>query len=123
MLVVDDNADLRDAIGEELEAEGYQVLQAGNGKEALETLRTHGEVSLILVDLRMPTMDGRQLIAALRQMGVDIPVVVLSGVSRSPQSDGVVRRLVTGAVDVLDKPFSIDALLRIVAQHAARGRG
>ena len=117
VLLVDDDVDLRDAIREELESEGYAVVTAGDGHQALEELRVHAKVSLILVDLKMPTMDGRQLIAALRREGIETPVVVLSG-SAEAQRRWPRRRSITGAIDVLEKPFRVEALLRIVAQHA-----
>lgn len=121
-MVVDDDPDLRDTIQEQLESEGYDVVSAGDGREALMKLRAHRTISLILVDLRMPTMDGRQLIQALRRDGNSTPVVVLAALAPAPRSRWARRRNITGAVEVLDKPFSVDALLRVVAEHASPRR-
>ena len=117
VLLVDDDADLRDAIREQLESEGYTVVTAADGCEALDMLRAEARVSLILVDLRMPTMDGRQLIDALRREGIVTPLVVLSG-AVEPQRRWPRRRSIMGAVEVLEKPFKVEALLRIVAEYA-----
>jgi CheY-like chemotaxis protein len=122
VLVVDDDPDLRDAIREALESEGHAVLTAGDGKEALDVLRSSGRVSLILVDLRMPTMDGRQLIRALQRDGNDTPVVVLSALAEAPRSGKPGPRRITGAVEFLAKPFAVDTLLRIVAEHGRPAR-
>jgi CheY-like chemotaxis protein len=81
VLVIDDDAAVRGTIARFLTFEGFAVVQAGNGQEALTYLRTGGLASVILLDLRMPVMDGW---AFRREQRLDpllekIPVVVLSG--------------------------------------------
>jgi CheY-like chemotaxis protein len=79
ILVVDDDAGLREALALELESLGYRTGSAANGAEALE--RVHAELPmLVLTDLEMPEMNGRQLLQRLRgePLGSDVPVVVLS---------------------------------------------
>ena len=121
VLVVDDDADLREAIREELQEEGYTVRTAGDGRAALEELRAHQDIDLVLVDLTMPTMGGRELIQALHREGNTTPVVVVSGVASPAAPGGGRLRRVTGAAGVLGKPFSLEALLEIVARHTSRG--
>ena len=75
-----------------------------------------------LVDLTMPTMDGRQLIEALRRDGDDTPVVVLSALTEAPRSGQPRPGRITGAVELLAKPFAVDALLRSVAEHRRPAR-
>jgi CheY-like chemotaxis protein/predicted transcriptional regulator len=81
VLVVDDDADIRQQLAEILAEEGYDVITAANGREALERLRDGGRPSLILLDLRMPVMDGWALRAELKKdpRMQQIPVVLLSG--------------------------------------------
>ena len=116
ILVVEDDADLRDAILDVLESAGFDVLTAGDGQEAFRILGNLREPALVLLDLKMPVMDGfefrRQL---LETPGVsEVPMVVLSGNSRSPQQ---ARTLASHGS--LDKPFREEDLLRVVAQYCA----
>lgn len=81
VLVIDDDAAVRRAVARFLRAEGLAVVEAGNGAEGLMRLRESGDVSAILLDLRMPVMDGwafrreQRLDPAI----ADIPVVIMSG--------------------------------------------
>jgi CheY-like chemotaxis protein len=98
ILVVDDNALALDAMSELLEFEGFSVLTAQNGSDALHQMRTAGRISLVLLDLWMPVMDGWEF---LRRKASDagiakIPVVVLSAVP--PVS-------LDGADEILRKPI------------------
>src|SRR4051794_28574938 len=80
ILVVDDDPDLRDTLGQILEDEGYSVAAASNGREALAYLRERPAPSLILLDLMMPVMDGWQFRSEQRLDSVlaKIPVLVIS---------------------------------------------
>src|SRR5438128_9832210 len=104
ILVVEDEPDIRAAVVEFLAAEGFQVWQAGNGQEALETLPRMPQPTLILADLMMPVMDGRALIAALRadDRFATLPIVILSAAS-GPGALG--QRF-------LKKPIDLDDLRR-----------
>jgi len=114
VLIVEDDFDIRDALVQVLRDEGYGVAAASNGAAGLELLRDHGQVGLILLDLRMPVMDGWEFRATQRRDPTlsEIPVVVLSadhGAERSAQSlqvDGF-----------LQKPVELDALLTLVQRH------
>ncbi len=80
VLVVEDNRDVREAVVELLESEGFQVYQAEHGEQALSVLRQMPQPALILADLMMPVMDGQTLIAALREADqfATLPVVIVS---------------------------------------------
>ena len=81
VVVVEDDAAVRDAVSEALEAEGYRVYSAGDGSEALRVLAQIPTPSLILLDLMMPVMDGWELLARLRRdtrLG-GVPVAIVSG--------------------------------------------
>lgn len=109
VLVVDDDDGIRKALQALLEDEGYRVLAAGNGLEALSLCRD-GLPALILLDLMMPKMDGAAFMNALR-LGYPAvpPVLVLSASQRAPQQVGQM-----GVDGYLAKPFDLDELLNAV---------
>jgi CheY-like chemotaxis protein len=113
ILIVEDDVDVRDALVQVLEFEGYRVTSATNGAEALAELRAGAPPGLILLDLMMPVMDGRQFrVAQLADPALArIPVVVLS-------ADGGVEQKATtmGAAAYLKKPIEVDSLLDVVAR-------
>ena len=84
ILVVDDNAHALRAMSELLEFEGFSVLTAKNGLDALNKMRTADHISLVLLDLWMPVMDGWEVLRRKRSDAdiAEIPVVVLSGFPR-----------------------------------------
>jgi CheY-like chemotaxis protein len=117
LLVVEDDHDARVLLRELLESAGYHVTTTANGRDALRRLREAAELpALILVDLRMPMMDGWELLDALRADPVwaQLPVVVQTGDSSRPLPRGV--RL------ALRKPINADALLDAVARYAPVAR-
>ncbi len=111
MLVVDDERDIREAVAEVLKDEGYEVLDAHDGAEALEQLRAH-HPSVILLDLMMPGMNGWEFCAArAREPEISsIPVIVISALGR-----------VSGipAAAFLHKPFELEALVSTVRRCAS----
>jgi len=111
ILVVDDNAHALRAMSELLEFEGFSVLTAKNGLDALNKMRTTGHISLVLLDLWMPVMDGREVLRRKRSDAeiAGIPVVVLSAVP--PVS-------LDGARAVLKKPVDIKPLVSAVRRFS-----
>ena len=110
ILVVDDQVDLRDAIAVLLEAEGYDVVDASNGDEALKYLSSAaGHVAAIVLDLAMPVMDGWQFLAERQKQPAlkDIPTIVVTGVSNAKR-----RQEELGDIVVFTKPFHFDELIR-----------
>jgi len=85
ILMVEDNSDVRQATAEVLEALGYKVVVAKDGKTALEVLRSDATIDLVLTDLVMPGgMSGYDLAREMRRLGAALPVLVMSGYSPSP---------------------------------------
>ncbi len=116
ILVVDDDPDILEALSEILEAEGFEIRRARNGKEALERLEPDPP-QLILLDLMMPVMDGWEFAQRMRQRPsvADIPLIVLSA-DRNVGS----KALDIGAVGHLAKPFELNDLLEMV-RRALKG--
>jgi DNA-binding response OmpR family regulator len=111
ILIVDDKASLTQMLSEYLGHEGYRVVVADNGRNALYTARHH-QPNLILLDLMMPQMDGFGFIRQYRQEAL-IPIIVLSA---KLDKNSAIESLKLGADDYLTKPFDLDELsARIVA--------
>ena len=120
VLVVDDDPDILEALSEILEAEGFDIRRARNGKEALERLEPEPP-QLILLDLMMPVMDGWEFAQRMRQRPrvAHIPIIVLSA-DRNVGS----KATDIGAVGHLAKPFELNDLLEMVRrslEQSARG--
>ncbi|MBF9069011.1 response regulator transcription factor [Streptacidiphilus sp. NEAU-YB345] len=106
ILVVDDDPEVRDAVADVLAVEGYEVLQAADGHDALGKIATE-EPAAVVLDLMMPVLDGLAVCRRLRALGDRTPVLVLT--ARDSVSDRV-DGLDAGADDYLVKPFALDEL-------------
>ena len=100
VLVVDDEKNIRKTLRMVLESEGYAVAEAESAEQALETLRSE-PMDLALFDIRLPGMDGLELLARARELWRDLPVIVVSGHAETPDVVEAMRR---GAADFLGKP-------------------
>jgi DNA-binding response OmpR family regulator len=111
VLVIEDNADLRDYLRLALGSEGYEVLTARNGKEALSLIDGRA-LDAVITDLFMPEMDGIETIAAVRRRMPGVRIVAISGRSGVDYLT-VAKEL--GVMHTLRKPFEIDELLKALA--------
>ena len=107
VLVIEDNAELREYLRLALEMQDYQVLTAEHGRAALAYLDGH-RVDAVITDLFMPEMDGIETVAALRKQFPDIRVVAMSG---RPGVDYLAVARELGVKHTLRKPFEIAELL------------
>jgi two-component system, OmpR family, response regulator MprA len=107
ILVVDDDAAVRDSLARTLRFEGYQVDIAPDGRQALDALRA-GEPDAVVLDVSMPVLDGLQACRQLRADGMLVPVLMLT--ARDSVGDRVAG-LDAGADDYLVKPFALQELL------------
>lgn len=110
VLVVDDDRDIRESLIEMLEEHGYPATGAGNGLEALEVLRAGPAPCLILLDLMMPGMDGREFRAEQVKVAAwaAIPVIVISAYGDVEAQAGAL------ALDYLKKPLTLRPLMAAV---------
>ena len=106
ILIIDDELQIRRLLEITLSANGYKILQAGNGKDGLVDAATH-HPSLIILDLGLPDIDGQEILRKLREWFFK-PIIVLS--VRSSEED-IIRALDNGANDYLTKPFRSGELL------------
>ena len=115
VLVVDDDTSILDTVTAILSGEGYDVVSAATGQEALEAVARKLPL-LILLDMRMPVMDGWAVARALRAQGLSIPIVVMTAAESAKRwADEV------GAEGYLAKPFGLDELLTIVERFRGPG--
>jgi two-component system response regulator HydG len=110
ILIVDDEANARNALAEILSDEGYVTKTAADGFKALPSLEAFSP-HLVLTDLKMPGMDGVQLLAKVRQHDPEIPVVVMTAFGEVETAVSAIR---AGAVDYLTKPLNADQLLVVL---------
>jgi len=116
VLVVDDDPDIRELLFTALEDEGFEVVPAGNGREALTIIQTF-RPDVIVLDLMMPVMDGWQFANELRardEGDEDIPIVLLSAAR-----DLATHAKTLAAADIIEKPFDLAELLPKIARVAS----
>lgn len=114
VLVVEDEGGVRDAILDILTTEGYRVAAAEDGRDALDMLHAGMRPSLILLDLRMPNLSGRDFLMALQERpDLTAPVIVVS--AHHDPTDQLAGQRIDG---YLRKPFSVDDLMSVVSAYA-----
>jgi DNA-binding response OmpR family regulator len=113
LLIVDDDTDLRGAVAEQLETEGFATVQAGTAGEGVELAKS-SRPDLILLDVDLPDFDGREACRRMRGAGVAAPVIMLTG---AVADEDAIQGLESGANDYVTKPYRFAVLLaRIRAQ-------
>jgi two-component system KDP operon response regulator KdpE len=121
VLVIDDEPPIRKLLRMGLTSQGYDIIEAGNGKAALELMREAPD--LVILDLGLPDIQGHELLRTIRSRNESVPVVVLS--SRGDEA-GKVQALDLGADDYVTKPFGMDELLarmRAALRHQLQLQG
>ncbi len=108
VLIVEDEALIRETVALALDEEGYDVLVAADGREALEVAKTADSLDLIILDLMLPYVNGLDLCRLIRHEGNSVPILILS--ARDSETDRVVG-LEVGADDYLTKPFGMRELV------------
>jgi len=117
ILLVDDEDLLREGVQELLEIQGYRVIPAADGHQALECLASSAVVDLIITDLVMPKMDGIDFVQRVREVNTSVPVIVVSGSTRNIMKRyGIENIQVPGANASLSKPFKGAELLAQVRE-------
>jgi DNA-binding response OmpR family regulator len=116
IIVVDDEPNVRVGYRITLETEGFTVCEAGGAGQALEALDSES-FDLALLDIRMPEMDGLDLLAAMRERGLNTPTVIITAYGDIPKA---VRAMKLGALDFLEKPLTPEILRNIVGEIFAR---
>jgi CheY-like chemotaxis protein len=116
VLVVDDDPSILDTVTSILSSEGFHVMAAGGGEEALALLHSW-HPTLVLLDMRMPIMDGWAVARAMQEAGSKVPIVVMTAAESAKRWAEEI-----GAAGHLAKPFGLDELLECVEQHSGPRR-
>ena len=116
VLVVDDSKVSRFVLERELFLQQFEVVHACNGKEALETLRAQPDIKLVLVDSRMPVMEGYAFVGQARQLYSKDELIII-GISGSQDARTAVQFLKAGANDFIAKPFNYEMLLCRISRN------
>ncbi len=110
ILIVEDDASLREALEDTLSLEGWSYISAENGQEALLKMKQH-TISLVVSDVSMPIMDGHQLLAAVQESWPGVPVVLMTAYGSIDQAVAAMRQ---GVADYLVKPFEPEVLIKVL---------
>ena len=120
ILVIDDDAHIRSSIGKFLIARGHTVIEAANGERGVEVVESQA-VDIVITDVKMPGMDGFEVLWQVRSVAPEIEVIVITGVK---ESEHAFRALRAGAFDFFSKPFKVEdlnaAIQRTVRYQALR---
>jgi len=112
VLLIDDERAIRRALREILEFEGCVVEEAENGDQALDKLNSH-QFDLIFSDIKMPQMDGLELLDRVLELGIDVPVIMISGHGTVETAVGAIKK---GAFDFIEKPLDLNRILVLLRQ-------
>lgn len=113
VLIVDDQYGIRVLLNEVLDREGFTILQAPNGPIALELVKEH-KPDLILLDMKIPGMDGLEILRNIRKMEVDTKVIMMTAYG---ELDLIQEAMEMGALAHFTKPFDIDELRHAVQEQ------
>lgn len=118
ILVVEDDEALREALVDTLEMGGYNVLEADNGRTALEQLAQDesSEIDIVISDVQMPKMDGHQLLKQIKRH-YDLPVLLMTAYGTISKA---IEAMKDGAVDYLVKPFEAEVLVSVVSRYVGK---
>jgi two-component system nitrogen regulation response regulator NtrX len=109
ILIIDDEKSIRNTMKEILEYEGYQVVLAENGEQALAILETGKEqIDTVFCDIKMPGIDGIEVLEKIQEMALDMPVIMISG---HGNIDTAVECIKKGAYDFIEKPLDLNRIL------------
>jgi two-component system, OmpR family, alkaline phosphatase synthesis response regulator PhoP len=115
ILVVDDDTNIQELISVNLLAAGYRIMNATNGKEAMETIK-NGIPDLIILDIMMPEIDGWELCKWVRDDPLLENIKILMLTAKGTEKDKLIGREIFRANDYMTKPFDIDQLTETVAR-------
>ena len=115
ILVAEDEAMLRLIAVEMLEDAGFQVFEAGDGAEALDLLKAHPQIALLVSDIKMPRMDGYALVQAGLEFRPDLKVLFMTGYSQTPPPAVLKAR----DIQILHKPFNLERLCALATEMTA----
>ncbi|HQB62713.1 MAG TPA: response regulator, partial [Spirochaetota bacterium] len=118
ILIVDDEKNIREGLRLALIKDGHNIFLASDGREALTTLQNN-EIDAVITDLKMPNMDGEQLMKIIIKDYFNVPVIILTG---HGTVESAVQAMREGAYDFITKPLNLDKLSLIVSRALSQRR-
>jgi len=121
ILIVDDDDGVREMLADFFEVLGFRSIVACNGREALDILDKH-QVSLVISDIKMPVMDGIEMLRRIKKRHTDLDVILITGYEPDYSRNSVKE---AGASDYIAKPFNIDLIerkVRLIMDRRNEGR-
>ena len=112
ILVLEDEIGIRSFVSINLKREGYEIIEAGSGSEAIEKITEHNDISIALLDVMLPDMNGIEVCKYIRQKFDQVGIIMLTA---KAQEEDKLEGFISGADDYMVKPFSIKELLVRVA--------
>src|SRR5579859_7842374 len=115
VLIVEDDGALREALTDTLKAAGIAALAAGDAGEALKQLESR-DIALVISDVQMPGPSGYDLLASIKRLRADLPVILMTAYGTIAQAVSAMRE---GAIDYIVKPFDAQALIDMARRQLA----
>jgi CheY-like chemotaxis protein len=119
LLIAEDEESNIQFIRAVLKSTGVNILVAVNGLEAVEQCKTHPEISLVLMDIKMPRMDGMEATRIIKSFHNDLPIIAVTAFAMSKEREYILQ---SGCDDYLPKPIKRDDLIAIIQKHLGRSK-
>lgn len=119
VLMVDDEVEFVETFSERLNMRNLETLKANSGEEALQILENHRDIEIVILDVKMPGMDGIETLAEIKKRFPLVEVIMLSG---HADVESAIEGMKQGAFDYLMKPCDMDQIIAKVTEAAARKR-
>ena len=116
ILIVDDEQNVCEFLGEFLQDKGYLVIKARSGSKA-QRYREKNNPDLVLLDILMPGMSGLEVLKHIRKLYPDLPVIILTGVKDKQVVDDIIN---VGPVDFIPKPIDLDVLEKCISSNLTK---
>ncbi|MBI4846508.1 MAG: response regulator [Candidatus Omnitrophica bacterium] len=123
ILLVDDEVQILDVFDELLTMKGYTVIKTANARYGLEIINKENNIDLILLDLRMPGMNGTEFLQEMKKAGRDIPVIIVTGNIDGVDFKQSLEALGVKKKDMLFKPVNFNVLLEAIKDKLSEGDG
>ncbi len=114
ILIAEDDEDNFFFLKVSLRPHPFEILRARNGKEAVEIIRQDPQISIVLMDLKMPDMDGYEATRSIKQIRPELPVIAVTAYAMTGDE---AKTLEAGCDGYLSKPFSRDQILEVMSRH------
>lgn len=117
ILVIDDDAAVRESVCDNLRDVGYIVLEAANGLHGLVMIEGYGVPDVIITDIIMPEMGGLEAIEKIRSQNPDVKIIAISGGGRTKSGDFLEEAMQMGAIKTFSKPIDMDKLENTIKDY------